>query len=201
MTEPLLVLASRSQARSDMLEAAGVAFESLSPNVDEETLKEGLKAEGITARNLADALAEAKAVRLSSRTGGAWVLGADQVLALDDGTMLDKPVDAEDAKEHLRLMSGRKHKLFSAAVIAEQGKPIWRHVDIATLSMRELSDAFIDGYVESEWEKIRHCVGCYEIEGKGAQLFSAITGSHFTIMGMPLLHLLDFLRVRGVMPS
>ncbi|MEO0441116.1 MAG: nucleoside triphosphate pyrophosphatase [Pseudomonadota bacterium] len=197
----MLVLASRSQARRAMLEAAGVAFEALSPNVDEETLKEGLKAEGITARNLADALAEAKAVRLSSRTGGTWVLGADQVLALDDGTMLDKPVDAADAKGHLHLMSGRKHKLFSAAVIAEQGKPIWRHVDIATLSVRELSDGFIDDYVESEWEQIRHCVGCYEIEGKGAQLFSAITGSQFTIMGLPLLHLLDFLRIRSVMPS
>ncbi|WP_074204835.1 Maf family protein [Parasphingorhabdus marina] len=197
----MLVLASRSQARRAMLDAAGVAFEALSPNVDEDTLKEGLKAEGITARNLADALAEAKAVRLSSRTGGAWVLGADQVLALDDGTILDKPVDVSEAKAHLRLMSGRKHKLSSAAVIAEQGKPIWRHVDIATLSVRSLSEAFIDSYVESEWEQIRHCVGCYEIEGKGAQLFSAITGSHFTIMGLPLLHLLDFLRVRGVMPS
>lgn len=201
MTKPVLVLASRSQARSAMLEAAGVAFEALSPNVDEETLKDGLRAEGITARNLADALAEAKAVRLSSRAAGAWVLGADQVLALDDGTILDKPADISQAKEHLRQMSGRKHKLFSAAVIAEQGKPIWRHVDIATLSVRPLSDAFVESYVESEWQKIRHCVGCYEIEGRGAQLFSAISGSQFTIMGLPLLHLLDFLRVRGVMPS
>ena len=201
MTDPTLILASRSQARKFMLEAAGVKVEALTPNVDEETLKEGLKAEGITARNLADALAEAKAVRLSLRTAGIWVLGGDQVLALDDGTMLDKPADPDQAKEQLRQMSGRKHKLFSAAVIAEQGKPIWRHVDIATLSVRQLSDRFVDAYVESEWEQIRHCVGCYEIEGKGVQLFSAITGSQFTIMGLPLLHLLDFLRVRGVMQS
>ncbi|GAA0476335.1 nucleoside triphosphate pyrophosphatase [Parasphingorhabdus litoris] len=184
-----------------MLEAAGVVVDSLPPNVDEDALKDGLRAEGVTARNLADALAEAKAVRLSRRIGSALVLGGDQVLALEDGTMLDKPANQDDAKVHLRQMSGKKHKLFSAAVIADQGAPIWRHIDIATLDMRSLSDDFIDDYVDTEWDNIRHCVGCYEIEGRGAQLFSDIKGSHFTIMGLPLLHLLDYLRARGVMPS
>ena len=196
-----LILASKSQARLAMLTAAGVPVEAIAPNVDEESLKDGLKSEGITARNLADALAEAKAVRLSRRAGTALVLGADLVLALEDGTMLDKPVDPADAIAHLKLLSGRKHKLFSAAVIAEEGRPVWRHVDIATLSVRNLSDSFIAQYVETEWDNICHCVGCYEIEGCGAQLFSAITGSQFTIMGLPLLHLLDYLRIRGILTS
>ncbi|MGB5483264.1 Maf family protein [Parasphingorhabdus sp.] len=200
-TEVPLILASKSQARLAMLTAAGVPVEAIAPNVDEESLKEGLKSEGVTARNLADALAEAKAVRLSRRTGTALVLGADQVLALEDGVMLDKPVDPADAIAHLKLLSGKKHKLFSAAVIAEQGRPVWRHIDIATLSVRNLGDSFIEQYVESEWDNIRHCVGCYEIEGRGAQLFSAITGSQFTIMGLPLLHLLDYLRIRGILTS
>ena len=201
MSEARLILASKSQARHAMLAAAGVAVEAIAPNVDEDALKEGLKSEGVTARNLADALAEAKAVRMSQRIGPGLVLGADQVLALDDGTMLNKPSDPAEAREHLKLLAGNKHKLFSAAVIAEQGTPVWRHVDIATLSVRSLSDAFIEQYVESEWDNIRHCVGCYEIEGRGAQLFSAITGSQFTIMGLPLLHLLDYLRIRGILPT
>ncbi|PHR21769.1 MAG: septum formation protein Maf [Sphingopyxis sp.] len=201
MSEARLILASKSKARLAMLTAAGVAVEAIAPNVDEDALKDGLKSEGVTARNLSDALAEAKAVRLSRRIGSGMVLGADQVLALDDGMMLDKPAEPADAIAHLKLLSGRKHKLFSAAVIAEQGNPVWRHIDVATLSMRPLSDSFIAQYVESEWDNIRHCVGCYEIEGRGAQLFSAITGSQFTIMGLPLLHLLDYLRVRAILPS
>lgn len=201
MNDMPLILASKSQARRAMLVAAGVAVEAVAPNLDEESLKDGLKSEGVTARNLADALAEAKAVRLSRRAGPGMVLGADQVLALDDGTMLDKPVDPADAMAHLKLMSGKKHKLFSAAVIAEQGIPVWRHIDIATLSVRPLSDAFIEQYVEAEWDNIRHCVGCYEIEGRGVQLFSAINGSQFTIMGLPLVHLLDYLRIRGILTS
>lgn len=201
MREAQLILASKSKARLAMLTAAGVAVEAISPNVDEDALKDGLKSEGVTARNLADALAEAKAVRLSGRIGAGMVLGADQVLALEDGTMLDKPANPADAVAQLKLLSGKKHKLFSAAVIAEQGVPVWRHIDIATLSVRVLSDQFIEQYVESEWDNIRYCVGCYEIEGRGAQLFSAINGSQFTIMGLPLLHLLDYLRIRGILPS
>ena len=201
MSEPMLVLASNSTARRAMLTAAGVTIISVAPNVDEEALKEGLKEEGITARNLADTLAEAKSVRVSRRMGPALVLGADQVLARDDGLMFDKPQSPADAAAQLKMLSGRKHKLFSAAVISDQGSPVWRHIDVATLTMRNLSDAFIESYVHKEWDAIRHCVGCYEIEGRGAQLFSDVTGSQFTIMGLPLLHLLAFLRIRGVMPS
>lgn len=197
----MLVLASKSSARQAMLKAAGIPFEAASPNVDEDALKEELKADGVTARALANALAEAKAAQLSKQIGSKIVLGGDQVLALENGTTLNKPADKEEAKKHLLQMSGNEHKLYSAAVIVEQGSAVWRHTDVATLSMRNLNEEFIDDYVESEWEKIRHCVGCYEIEGKGVQLFSNVSGSQFTIMGLPLLNLLEYLRVRGVMPS
>lgn len=197
----MLVLASQSTARKSMLTGAGVAIECHAPNIDEGALQDGLEADGVTAGNLADALAEAKAVGLSRRIGPSLILGSDQILALDDGTIFRKPSNTDEAKEHLHRLSGRKHKLFSAAVMADQGSAVWRHIDIATLSMRTLSAQFIDDYVDSEWENIRHCVGCYEIEGRGVQLFSDIAGSQFTIMGLPLLSILDYLRDRGVMPS
>jgi len=196
-----LVLASKSSGRLNMLRAAGLSVEALPANVDEDALKDGLKAEGISARNLADALAEAKALKVSRRISNTLVLGADQLLELEDGTMLDKPYSKDDAKQHLILMSGKTHKLFSAAVIAENGKPVWRAVDKANMSVRILSDEFINQYVEAEWDNIRHCVGCYEIEGRGAQLFSKIEGCQFTIIGLPMLQTLDFLRIRGELTS
>ena len=182
-----------------MLEAAGVPFHSVSPNIDEEALKDGLRAEGRNARQLADALAEMKALKLSSRVPGALVLGCDQTLELDDGSMIDKAVNKDDAARILRLLSGSRHKLHSAAVICENGMPVWRHIDTARMTMRPLSDEFIGHYLESDWDNCRWCVGCYRIEGPGAQLFSAIKGTHFAIQGLPLLALLDFLRIRGVL--
>jgi len=199
MTVPPLVLASQSMSRRAMLQAAGVPFEAASPNVDEDAFKEEFRAQGQDARTLADALAELKARRLSARRPGAMVLGCDQTLELDDGSMLDKAEDREDAARILRLLSGRTHSLHSAAVICEQGAPVWRHIEKARMTVRPLSDDFIETYLDAEWENCRWCVGCYRIEGPGAQLFSAIAGSHFTIQGLPLLALLDFLRVRGVL--
>ncbi|TNE43018.1 MAG: Maf-like protein [Sphingomonadales bacterium] len=199
MTVPSLILASQSSSRRAMLEAACVPFEARSPNVDEDAFKEEFRAQGHDARHLADALAELKALRLSSRHPGALVLGCDQTLELDDGSMLDKAVDREDAARIMRLLSGRTHFLHSAAVICEQGAPVWRHIEKARMTVRPLSDAFIDSYLDGDWDKCCWCVGCYRIEGPGAQLFSAIQGSHFAIQGLPLLALLDFLRVRGVL--
>ena len=201
MSDPMLVLASQSKARRAMLEAAGVTVDTRPADIDESTLREGWKAKGLLANDLAAALAEAKAISLSPEIGTALVLGGDQILALQDDLMLDKPLDKAEAKSHLRLLSGKKHQLFSAAVITEQGVRIWRHVAIATLTMRHLSDDFINDYVNAEWDDIRHCVGCYEIEGRGAQLFDDINGCQFTIMGLPLLELLDFLRTREIMAS
>lgn len=201
MKVPELVLASQSASRRAMLVAAGVPHHSVSPAIDEEALKEGLREEGRTARQLADALAEAKALKLSIRMPGTLVLGCDQTLELEDGVMLDKALDKEDAAAILRRLSGTTHKLHSAAVICENGAPIWRQIESATLSVRALSDAFIASYLDADWENCRRCVGCYRIEGPGAQLFSAIKGTHFAIQGLPLLGLLDFLRVRGVVAA
>lgn len=200
MALPLL-LASQSAARRAMLAAAGVPFDALAAGVDEEALTAALLGEGQSARTIADALAEAKALRLSSRFADRLVLGSDQVLETGDGALLSKPADQADAKAQLGQLSGKPHRLWSAAVLAEGGRPIWRHVEKAVLTVRPLGDEFVENYVESEWETIRHTVGCYAVEGAGVQLFSRIEGSHFTVLGMPLLPLLAQLRVLGIMPS
>lgn len=194
-----LILASQSAGRRAMLTAAGVPHEARVAGVDEDAAKAALKADGISARDLADALAELKALRLSARESDALVLGCDQTLALDDGTMLDKAPDRAGAAAQLRLLSGRTHSLYSAAVIAEQGRPVWRVVDRARLTVRPLSDAFIAAYLDAEYDRAAGSVGCYRIEGPGAQLFSRIEGSQFTIVGLPLLPLLDYLRTRGIL--
>lgn len=197
----MIVLASQSASRRAMLSAAGVPFEPLSPGVDEEAAKEALLGDGLDARALADALAELKALKVSRRAPGTLVLGCDQTLALDDGRMIDKAADRADAARILRLLSGRVHHLHSAAVIAFNGEPIWRHVERVRMTVRPLSDAFIDSYLDMDWEQLRWCVGCYRIEGPGAQLFGKVEGSQFAIQGLPLLPLLDFLRVRGVLAA
>ncbi len=195
----MLVLASMSATRRAMLEAAGASFVAVAPRVDEEAAKASFRAQGLGARDLADALAELKAMRVSASRPGDIVLGCDQTLELDDGTMLDKP--GNDVAGQLRLLSGRTHRLFSAVVAVENGQPVWRHVDNAKLTMRSLSDHFIADYVAREGEYVSGCVGGYRVEALGAQLFAKIEGSHFTILGLPLLPLLDWLRVRGVLAS
>lgn len=195
------VLASQSASRRAMLAAAAIPFTAVSASVDEESAKAALLADGLTPRDLADALAELKAVKVSSREGQALVLGCDSVAVLDDGSMLDKPRSRDEAREHLSRLSGKRHDLISAAVIAEAGRPIWRVVDRAKMYVRPLSADFIETYLDQEWPEIAGCVGCYRIEGPGAQLFTRIDGSQFTVLGLPLLQLLDYLRIRGVMPS
>lgn len=197
----MIVLASQSASRRALLAAAEVPFEALAPGVDEEAAKDALRADGLDARALADALAELKALRVSRRVPGGLVLGCDQTLSLDDGAMIDKAVDRADATMILGLLSGRVHHLHSAAVIALNGEPIWRHVERVRMTVRPLSDDFITAYLDREWEECRWCVGCYRIEGPGVQLFSKVEGSQFAIQGLPLLPLLDFLRIRGVLPA
>jgi septum formation protein len=196
-----LVLASQSASRRAMLHAAGVAHDAVKPQVDEDAAKQSLLAGGISPRDLADALAELKALKVSKLVPGALVLGGDSLVALADGSLLDKPVSREQAAEHLRRMSGAVHDIYSAAVIAENGAPVWRHVDRARLHVRPLSEDFIQTYLDWEWPAISGCVGCFRIEGPGVQLFSRTEGSQFTILGMPLLPILDFLRIRGVLPA
>lgn len=199
--EPTLILASQSASRRALLAAAGVPFEAVSPGVDEEAAKEALRADGLDARALADALAELKALRVSRRAPGDLVLGCDQTLSLDSGEMIDKAQDRAEAERILTLLSGRTHFLHSAAVLAQGGTPVWRHIERVKMVMRPLSPEFITAYLDGDWDHCRWCVGCYRIEGPGAQLFAQVQGSQFAIQGLPLLPLLDFLRLRGVLAA
>jgi septum formation protein len=184
-----------------MLRAAGVVVEAQPALVDEAAIRESMVAEGAKPRDIADALAEAKARKLSRKYPVDLVLGCDQILVTADGQLLDKPESPDDARAHLAMLSGKPHRLISAAAICENGEPVWRIVDTAQMTMRSLSDAFIDHYVDAYWPHIRYCVGCYRIEAEGAQLFSGVSGSQFTIIGLPLLPVLDYLRIRGLLPS
>ncbi len=195
-----LILASQSASRRAMLTAAGVSHDAQPAHVDEGAVKDALLAEGQTPRAIADALAELKAVKISQGQPSALVIGSDSMVSVD-GRLFDKPESREAAATHLRTFSGQVMLLTSAVVVAESGQPVWRHVDQAKLMVRPLSEAFIDQYLDAEWPAIAGCVGCFRIEGPGVQLFSRLDGDHFTILGMPLLPLLGYLRVRGAMPS
>jgi septum formation protein len=195
-----LLLASKSEARRRMLEAAGVAFEIAAAELDEEEAKAGLVAAGFEPRDLAEMLAEMKA-RSVTAPPDALVLGADQVLERDDGSMMSKPRSRAEALAQLRSLSGRVHCLHSGAVAIEKGERVWGHTETVALSVRRLGDAFLEHYLDREYETVRWNVGGYRIEGPGVQLFDEIKGSHFAILGLPLLPLLGFLRERGLLPS
>ena len=194
-----LILASRSASRRAMLEAAGVPFEAHAPGIDEDSAKASLASEGLNGRALADALAEMKAVKLSRRYPDALVLGCDSTVVTADGALINKAESRDEAAAQLRMLAGTTHRLTSAVVAAEHGAPVWRHVDTAKLAMRPFSEEFLQSYLDAEWPAIGGCVGGYRLEGLGAQLFGRIDGSFFTILGLPLLQLLDWLRVRGIL--
>ena len=194
-----MILASKSASRRAMLAAAGVPFEAVAANVDEDAAKASLGR--LSPRDLADAIAELKAVKVSSARPGELVLGSDSLVALADGTRLDKPESRDEAADHLRRMSGGVHELWSGAVIVEDGRPVWRHVERARLHVRPLSYTFIEAYLDAEWPAIAGCVGCFRIEGPGVQLFTKIEGDHFTVLGMPLLPVIGYLRERGAMSA
>ncbi|HEY5413034.1 MAG TPA: nucleoside triphosphate pyrophosphatase [Caulobacteraceae bacterium] len=193
-----VILASTSASRSSLLRNAGVAFEAMRPGVDEDAAKASLLAEGAPPREIADALAELKAVRVSSRTPG-LVIGADQTLDLD-GELIDKAASLAEARERLARLRGRPHKLHAGVVVAQDGQPIWREVETATLWMRPFSDAYLDDYLARHGEGLLASVGCYRLEDEGVQLFSRIQGDYFTILGLPMFGLLDLLRRHGALP-
>lgn len=195
----MLILASQSTSRTAMLSAAGVPFTAEPAYADEAAVKAAMA--GQHPRDIADALAQLKALKVSARHPGHLVLGSDSLAVLDDGAILDKPTSREEAFDHLTRMSGKRHDLVSAAVIVENGQPVWRVVDKAKMFVRPLSPAFIQAYLDAEWPAIAGCVGCYRIEGPGVQLFSRVEGSQFTVLGMPLLPVLDYLRTRKVLPA
>lgn len=195
-----LLLASRSAARRRMLEAAGIAFETVEAELDEEAAKGGLWGAGFDARGVAEELAQLKALSVPARPE-ALVLGADQTLELADGNLFGKPASREEARGQLLSLRGSTHYLHSAAVVAEGGEAVWWTSETVALTMRSFGEDFLEDYLDREYEEIRWSVGGYRIEGPGAQLFERIQGSHFAILGLPLLPLLGYLRERGLLPS
>lgn len=191
-----LILASNSQIRRHMLTQAGVDYHVMSPDFEEAPIKRAHVGDGAT---LAKLLAEGKALSVRADPGD-WVIGSDSVVSVD-GETFSKPRDRADATDHLARFSGRSMHLSSAVALALDGQLEWSHADTARLSVRLLSATFIDAYLDAEWPAIAFCAGAFRMEGRGATLFSAVEGSHFTILGMPLLPLLGALRDRGVLPS
>lgn len=195
-----LILASTSPIRLQLLRAAAVPVTAQPARVDEDAIKAALLAEGAKPRDIADTLAEMKARKVSEKFPGDVVLGCDQVLEFQ-GELFSKPETPEDARGQLAHLRGHTHRLLSAAVIYDQGRPVWRHVATARLTMRMLSDSYLEDYVARNWDSIRHSVGAYKLEEEGARLFSAIEGDSFTVLGLPLLPVLGYLGDRGIIPS
>lgn len=195
MTVPI-ILASGSVIRSQMLTQAAVPHEVQIARVDEDMIKASLLSEGAAPRDIADALAEMKASKVSDKHPGALVIGCDQVLE-HAGTLLSKPDTPEDALVQLKSMRGDRHTLLSAAVIYQDGKPLWRNIGVVRLRMRDASDTYLQDYVTRNWESIRHAVGAYKLEEEGVRLFSRIEGDYFNVLGMPLLEILNYLTLRG----
>lgn len=195
---PSVVLASSSKTRQKILLSAGVKFDVVSPRLDEEEIKQSMIAERAGAAEIAEVLAEQKARSISRQRPDDLVIGADQILEMQ-GQIFSKPPNYKIAQENLVRLRGRDHRLFSCVCIVHGGDRIWHALDSATLTMREFSDEFLHQYLDLIGEKALSGPGSYRIEDEGSQLFSAITGDFFTILGLPLLPLLEFLRVRGVL--
>lgn len=194
-----IILASGSASRRSLLAGAGVDAQSIKPNLDEDAAKRAMRSEGLSVRDQAMRLAEMKAIKISSQVSG-LVIGGDQMLNLD-GKSFDKPINLDGAAKHLKQLSGKTHTLETAIVIAEDGVPVWRHLARPALTVRTLSAGFIDAYIKSCGPPLLTTVGAYQLEGMGAQIFSKIEGDYFSILGLPLLPLLDYLRVRGVIAT
>ena len=192
----MLILASASAIRTTMLRAAGVDHRCIASNVDED----GLKASLGDATAVATELAKAKALDISSQEAGEWVIGSDSVVSVDD-RIFAKPRDRDEAGAHLHFFSGKPMTLTSSVALAKDGEVDWSFTDGATLQVRELPDEFIEDYLDHEWPEVGYCVGVFRMEGRGVQLFDRVEGSHFTILGMPLLPLLGALRERGLIAA
>ncbi|MGB4828828.1 MAG: Maf family protein [Paracoccaceae bacterium] len=196
----MIFLASASEIRLQLFRAAGIPVEARPARIDEDTIRAAMLAEGATPRDLADTLAEMKARKIAEKNPAALILGCDQVLEMNR-RLFAKPESVDDARDQLRTMRCQTHRLLSAAVLFENGEPVWRHVGEARLTMRAFSDAYLDDYLARNWPSIRHAVGCYKLEEEGIRLFSAVEGDHFTILGLPLLPLLSYLATRGLIPA
>lgn len=191
-----IILASGSSIRTKLLSQAAVPHSVQVARVDEQMIKASLIADGALPRDIADALAEMKASKISDKNPSTLVIGCDQVLE-HNGMLIGKPDTSEDAIAQLKSMRGDRHTLLSAAVIYEDGKPVWRHIGVVRLRMRAASDDYLEGYVARNWDSIKHAVGAYKLEEEGVRLFSRIEGDYFNVLGMPLLEILNYLTLRG----
>ena len=192
-----IILASASRFRKALLDNAGIAVEAVPAEIDERAVEEAVDRTGVTPADIAQILAEAKATEVSERYPDAWVVGSDQVLSLD-GELLHKAADMGEARRRLLKLSGHTHVLDTGVVLARAGKAVWRHVSTARMTMRPLTPEFVGRYLSQAGSGVLASVGAYQIEGPGIQLFERIEGDHFTIVGLPMLPLLEALRAHGV---
>ena len=195
-----LILASASSIRRSLLAQAGVPVEAIPARIDEEAIRAALQGEGAKPRDQADALAEMKARKLADRHPDAVVIGCDQVLEFH-GDIWSKPDSPDAARAQLRALRGQTHRLFSAVVLYDRAEPVWRHMGEVRLTMRAFSDDWLEGYITRNWDEIQHCVGGYQLESEGVRLFSAVDGDCFSVLGLPLVPLLNYLGQRGFIPA
>jgi len=195
-----LVLASASASRASILRAAGIAFEQKPARVDEDALKESMRLDGANAGETALALAVLKARRISAQNPEAFVIGADQLLDCA-GVWFDKPKDRDGAAENLHALSGKKHELATALCVMREGASLWTHIARPALHMRVLNDDMIEAYLDAAGDQVLSSVGAYQLEGLGAHLFERIEGDWFSILGLPLLPLVAFLRENGILAA
>ena len=195
----MLTLASTSAIRRHLLTQAGICFEAVGSGIDEDAVKQAMRAEGASPRHQADQLAEFKALKISQKRSG-FVLGCDQILSFE-GHSFDKAETLAEAFERLSQLRGKTHSLECAAVIAKDGQAVWRLVTSPKLTMRSFSDDFLRSYLNSYGQEALSSVGCYQFEGPGAQLFERVEGDFFSILGLPLLEVMAFLRLHGEVPT
>ncbi|MCW9043159.1 MAG: Maf family protein [Pseudopelagicola sp.] len=195
-----IILASGSEIRAQLLRNAGLDFRIEKARIDEDMLRRSLEMERESPRDIADALADAKAMKVATKNRESLVIGCDQVLAFD-GRIFPKPETLDDAREHLLALRNKTHTLLSAAVIYFEQRPVWRHVGVVRLKMRDFSDAYIEDYLKRNWDSIRWSVGGYKLEEEGVRLFSRVDGDYFNVLGLPLVEMLNYLMVTGDLQS